>query len=170
MRRLVSLVIVTMAVAASAGIVVARNDGLTPEQQAVKAATARFHSVDQAVAAGYVAASPCESSPFGTMGIHYLNGPLVGDPTVDPLRPEVLLYLPDEAGKLRLVGVEYFKVDADQNTATDGDRPSVLGQPMEGPMAGHAPGMPIHYDRHFWLYASNPDGLFATWNRAISCP
>lgn len=170
MRRLVSLVIVAMAVATSAGIVAARSDALTPEQQAVKAATARFHSVDQAVAAGYVAASPCESSPSGTMGIHYLNGPLVGDPTVDPLRPEVLLYLPDEKGKLRLVGVEYFKVDQDQDTTTDSDRPTVLGQPMEGPMAGHAPGMPIHYDLHFWLYASNPGGLFATWNQSIRCP
>lgn len=169
MRRLVSLLIMAAAVATSAGIVVART-GLTPEQQAVKAATSRFHSVDQAVAAGYGAASPCESSPAGTMGIHYLNGPLVGDPTVDPLRPEVLLYLPDAKGKLRLVGVEYFKVDADQDKATDSDRPSVLGQPMEGPMDGHVEGMPIHYDLHVWFYASNPAGLFATWNRAINCP
>lgn len=39
------------------------------------------------------------------------------------LSSELLLYLPRENGKLKLVGVEYFKVDADQNLATDGDRP-----------------------------------------------
>lgn len=170
MRRYVPLLVLVALVLGGAGVALARGNGLTAEQQAVKAATARFHSVVQAEAAGYTASSPCESSPDGTMGIHYVNAALVRDPSVDPLRPEVLLYLPDGAGKLTLVGVEYFVVDADQDKATDNDRPSVLGHAFYGPMDGHAPGMPIHYDLHAWLFASNPSGTFASWNPAINCP
>lgn len=170
MRRLIPLIAVLAALLIMAGTATARSIDLSPELKAVKAATARFNSVDQAVAAGYAPASGCEASPLGTMGIHYVKGSLVGDPTVDPTKPEVLLYLPDQDGALKLVGVEYMVVDVDQNLATDGDRPSVFGEPFNGPMPGHSPTMPIHYDLHVWLYADNPDGVFATWNRAIHCP
>ena len=52
------------------------------------------------------------------------------------------------------------------------DRPPEIfdGQPFDGPMAGHNPEMPWHYDQHVWLYVDNPDGLFAMWNPAIECP
>ena len=170
MRRLLPLLAIVGVLIVGAGIVVARNSELSPELKAAKAATARFQSVDQAVAAGYAPASGCESSPDGTMGIHYANGALIGDPRVDPLKPEVLLYLPDKAGKLTLVGIEYMVVDGDQNLATDSDRPFVFGQPFNGPMPGHTATMPIHYDLHVWLYASNPSGTFAPWNPAIHCP
>lgn len=142
---------------------------LPPELQRVRAALAHYHSIEHAVRDGYIPTSPCEQSPAGAMGIHYLNPALV-DAVIDPLRPEVLLYLPDAHGNLKLVGVEYFTPDADQDVATDGDRPSVFGQPFDGPMPGHAPGMPIHYDLHVWLYEANPAGVFASWNPAISCP
>ena len=132
----------------------------------VKAATAQFHDVAAAQAAGYVPVSPCEELPGeGTMGVHYLNPALAGDGAVDPLRPEVLLYLPTEDG-LRLVGVEWFVAEQ----AAGGTRPTVLGQPFEGPMDGHAPGMPRHYDKHLWIWADNPAGAWAPWNPALSCP
>ena len=54
--------------------------------------------------------------------------------------------------------------------ATDDDRPSIFGRPFDGPMLGHAPGMPIHYDLHVWVAERNPEGLFAQWNPAIACP
>ncbi len=133
---------------------------------AVKAATASFHDVGQALAAGYVPVSPCESLPGeGAMGVHYLHPQLASDGVVDPLRPEVLLYLPTEDGP-RLVGVEWFVAEA----ATGGRRPHVLGEPFEGPMDGHAPGMPVHYDKHLWLWAHNPDGAWEQWNPALTCP
>jgi hypothetical protein len=136
----------------------------------VRAATAKYHSLAQAQADGYsVENEPCVVSPDGTMGIHAVNGPLIGDPAIDPLRPELLLYVPAPNGKLRLVGVEYFKVDADQNLATDGDRPSVFGVPFDGPMEGHAPGMPIHYDLHAWIWHHNPSGMFPPWNPKLGC-
>ena len=36
--------------------------------------------------------------------------------------------------------------------------------PFDGPMLGHEPGMPIHYDLHAWLWKQNPSGMFARWN------
>ena len=62
------------------------------------------------------------------------------------------------SGKLRLGAVEYFQADADQDLATDQDRPSLFDLPFDGPMLGHEPGMPIHYDLHVWLYKHNPGG------------
>ena len=44
------------------------------------------------------------------MGIHYVNGALVGDGEVDATKPEALIYEPWKGG-LRLVGVEFI-VDA----------------------------------------------------------
>ena len=106
---------------------------------------------------------------FGCHGVHYINPALFG-PGVDPLTPEILLYLPTADGTLKLIGVEYFAVDADQDLATDDDRPFLFGRGFDGPMEGHAPGMPRHYDLHVWVAESNPAGIFAQWNPAIDCP
>jgi hypothetical protein len=131
---------------------------------AVRAATAQFHDVDDGLAAGYIPVSDCEELPgVGAMGIHYLNPQLAADAVVDPLRPEVLLYLPTRNG-LQLVGVEYFV--AEPATPT---RPAVLGHQFDGPMAGHSPGMPWHYDLHLWIWKNNPDGIASAWNPALSC-
>lgn len=138
--------------------------------QEVKAATARYHSLRQAQSAGYSTADePCVASPDGTMGVHAINTELMADPAIDPLRPEIILYVPDKHGKFKIVGVEYWKADADGDLATDEDRPSVLGQPADGPMPGHTPTMPVHYDLHVWLWEENPSGFFAPFNPAISC-
>lgn len=142
------------------------------ELQAVKAATARYHSFAQAQADGYtIAGEPCVAAPgLGAMGIHAVNPALIADPAINPTQPEILLYLPKANGRLELIGVEYFKVDADQNLATDADRPSVFGQPFDGPMPGHTPTMPIHYDLHVWFWADNPAGMFAPFNPSLNCP
>ena len=161
------------------------------ELQAVKAATARYHSFEQAQAAGYtIAGEPCVAAPgLGAMGIHAVNPSLAADPAIDATQPEILLYLPKANGQLELIGVEYFKV-ALANTASGpapwfgvpGDpeappplgfftpTPSVFGQSFDGPMPGHNPSMPWHYDLHVWLWADNPSGLFAPFNPSLSCP
>jgi hypothetical protein len=160
-----SLIAVVAAVLAAA-TAAAPSDDL----QALEAATARYHSLEQAEKAGYtVAGEPCVSSPLGAMGVHAVNPALIADPAIDPLRPEMLLYAPNDRGKLQLVGVEYLKVDADGELATDDDRPSIFGQPFDGPMPGHSPGMPVHYDLHVWVWADNPSGLFAAFNPSLSC-
>jgi len=104
------------------------------------------------------------------MGYRYVNPALLMVPAVDARQPEILLYVPKANGKRELVGVEYFKVDEDQDLATDSDRSSLFGQPFDGSMLGHAPGMPVHYDLHVWLWRDNPNGLFEAWNPSVVCP
>ena len=79
------------------------------------------------------------------------------------------MYVPS-GDRLTLGAAEWFAVDGDQDPSTDGDRPSLLGIPFDGPMPGHEPGMPVHYDLHVWLFEHNPAGLTAPFNPAISCP
>ena len=59
--------------------------------------------------------------------------------------------------------------DADGSLITDGDRPAVLGQSFDGPMPGHSPVMPVHYDLHVWVYEANESGTFAQFNPSVSC-
>ena len=103
------------------------------------------------------------------MGIHAINPALLATDAVDIDRPEILLYVPKANGKLELVGVEYWKADADQNLGTNADRPSLFGRAFEGPMPGHNPVMPVHYDMHVWVAEENPSGVFALFNPALSC-
>jgi hypothetical protein len=163
--------------------------GLGPELAAVRAATARFHDVDAAIASGYLnpAGVPCDQTAAGAMGHHSANAALVGSQVLDPLHPEVLLYLPDPGGRFRLVAVEYVQFVLLRNPATNQvapwvsatpwptnyevvtPTPRLFGQTFNGPMPGHVPGMPWHWDLHVWIWANNPTGMFAQWNPAISC-
>jgi hypothetical protein len=137
----------------------------------VRAVARPYRDVAAAKAAGYVPAPPCAEDPkYGGMGIHYENPKLVADPALDPMRPEVLVYQFGRGGKLRLGAVEYFRPDDDHNLATAADRPFLFGMPFDGPMLGHTPGMPIHYDLHVWLFRPNPAGMFAAWNPTVHCP
>jgi hypothetical protein len=137
----------------------------------VRNATKQFRDVDAARAAGYKAAVACVEDPkYGGMGIHYANDKLVADGKLDPLQPEILVYQPRANGKLTLGAVEYFKPDADQDLDTNDDQPSLFGMPFDGPMLGHEPGMPKHYDLHVWLYKHNPAGVFAAYNPRVHCP
>jgi hypothetical protein len=131
-------------------------------------ATIRYMSPQRAIADGYAPTTECVASPAGGMGMHYVNGPLVGDPAEAVTKPEVLLYESTPRGP-RLIGVEYMKVDADQDLSTDDDRPSLYGVPFDGPMPGHSPGMPIHYDLHVWLWKHNPSGMFSQFNPRVRC-
>jgi hypothetical protein len=169
-RVILALTIVTIGALTAVGVALAGDGSLSPELQRVRAAVAKYHSFDQALAAGYtIEGEPCVEAPPGVMGIHAPNLPLLGDPALDPLRPEILLYVRGADGALKLVGVEYWKVDNDQNLATDDDRPSLFGQAFDGPMPGHSPSMPIHYDLHVWVAEGNPAGVFALFNPALSC-
>jgi hypothetical protein len=149
-----------------------RREPPSPNQllREARQATRGFGDVAAAEAAGYVVASECVEDPaLGGMGVHYLHPGLVADGVIDHRKPELLVYYPTPGGGLRLGALEYFQVDADQDLATDGDRPSAFGVPFDGPMPGHSPDMPIHYDLHVWLFKHNPDGLFAPWNPCVHC-
>jgi hypothetical protein len=170
--RLVTMLVLAVAVGTVTVAAALAGDGPLPtEWQDVRAAVAKYHSFKQAEEDGYLLppGEACVASPAGAMGYHVINPALLADPAIDPLRPEILLYVPKQNGKLELVGVEYWKADADQNLATAGDRPSLFGQPFDGPMPGHTPGMPIHYDVHVWVAEESPSGQFAPFNPALSC-
>ena len=159
----VALVALFVPAAAFAGPAVVREYQLGRQLAAVRAATAKYQSVDAAIADGYVPTEHCIDGPDGGMGFHYLNPALAGDLKNDPLKPELMIYAPSGDGKLKLVAVEYFQANAGQ------PRPTIMGQPFDGPMAGHEPGMPEHYDLHLWIWANNPSGVFAPWNTSVSC-
>ncbi len=164
--------------------------GLGAEMAAVRAATAKYHDVATAIAAGYAnpATGVCDQIAIGTMGVHSSNPALLGNQVLDPENPEVLLYLPTNGG-FRLVAVEYVQIvllrnrttgmvapwgaparwsDADYEVVTP--TPQLFEHVFEGPMPGHVPGMPWHWDLHAWVWANNPNGMFAQWNPSISCP
>jgi hypothetical protein len=135
--------------------------------KSVHTVTARFQSLHQAVRAGYVAFYVCTEQPgVGTMGQHYVNFDLVGNPAIDPLHPEALVYEPQANGKFRLVALEWVRVGPVTNPA-----PRVLGVPMLHVASGNRYGIEPDgfYERHYWLYKSNPLGRFADWNPRVSC-
>jgi hypothetical protein len=102
--------------------------------------------------------------PKGAMGIHFVNLTVQGPP--DPMKPNVLIYEPD-GGKLRLVAVEWLVP-----LAAAKERPSLFGQPFQGPMEGHEPLIPqgyYHYDLHAWLFKDNPLGMFSPTNPNVTC-
>lgn len=154
--RLASAVAAASVVAVAAGVLTAGAAAANPPQWPA--------------IGGYFLASPCVSSPAGGMGYHYENAALMADDRVEVFRPEILLFAPNaRTGNVELAGIEYWKRDADQNLSTDADRPSLFGRPFSGPMPGHSPVMPVHYDLHVWLFRPNPSGLFADWNPNVSC-
>ena len=136
--------------------------------KAVRVATARFHSPEQAMRAGYLASPECVAAgPLGAMGFHYENPALMADPAVDAAKPEILLYAPGADGELELVAVEYFQ--AVGGASDGGMAPSLFGHTFDGPMPGHHPGMGTHYDLHVWVWQDNPSGTFAQFNPDVSC-
>lgn len=139
------------------------NPGALTDLAAVRQATARYHDVNRALADGYVPFGSCVAVPgLGTMGIHFVNLGLASDLATSATSPEILLYVPTDDG-FRLVGAEYFVVYVGQPA------PELFGRAMDGPMDGHDPGMPPHYDLHAWTWQGNPAGMFAEFNPGLSC-
>ena len=150
---------------------------LSPDLQAAKAALAKYSDPIVAIRDGYLSTLACIDFPTGAMdgsieyppgamGVHFLNPANIG-PTLDPTKPQVLLYEP-VGNKLVLTGAEWFVP-----TQIAGDKaPSIFGQTLAGPMDGHEPIIPAslrHYDLHVWLWKDNPKGMFTSTNAAVKC-
>lgn len=137
------------------------------ELEAVRAALEKYQDPIAAVHDGYFSTVGCIEFAEGGMGVHFLNTALIG-PELDPMKPQVLLYEVVDGKTLKLAGAEWF-VPLATGIA---DRPSIFGQPFNGPMEGHHPLMPAglhHYDLHVWLFKDNPEGLFSPTNSKIKC-
>jgi hypothetical protein len=139
-----------------------------PLAQEVRRATERYQDVAAATAAGYAPFLGCVSSPQdGAMGIHYVNGQLVGDGKLDVARPEALMY--EQRGhRLELVGVEYIVI-ASAWDAGNKTPPTLMGQLFHYGTSPNRYGIPAYYALHVWAWKANPHGVFMDWNPQVSC-
>jgi len=135
----------------------------------VRNATRQYIDVNAATAANYQPAFGCVSGPdHGAMGVHYINGALVGDGEVDATKPEALIYEPSLDGGLRLVGVEFI-VDMVTWNAHHNGPPMLEGQAFQLVNAPNRYGIPAFYELHVWAWRDNPNGAFVDWNTKVSC-
>jgi hypothetical protein len=68
----------------------------------IRQETTKYHDVSKTLADGYLATEECFAVPgMGRMGFDYVNPALVGDSSVDPSKPEVILYAPKNNGELK---------------------------------------------------------------------
>jgi hypothetical protein len=140
----------------------------SPLVDEVRSAIQQFANVGAAVTAGYAPFLGCVSGPQeGAMGIHYVNGDLVGDGELDAQRPEALIYEPRN-GRLRLVGVEFI-VLAEQWDALHDTPPTIGGQVFQYNGSPNRYRIPAFYELHVWAVRENPNGAFADWNPRVSC-
>ncbi|HEV8402049.1 MAG TPA: hypothetical protein VGQ31_03355 [Candidatus Limnocylindrales bacterium] len=150
---------------------------------AARAATARFHDLDAAKAAGYAVrvadlnGITCIDNPgTGAMGVHYLDPNLVpelGDPSapaaVEAATPELLVFAPGSGDTERLVALEYLTIKASWDAQHAGP-PSLFGQTFNETPAGNRYGLPAFYSLHAWIWDPNPSDLFSPWNPRVTCP
>ena len=167
-----------------------------PDLATVRAATARFQDVKQAVAEGYVrdpmdmcdtAAMMGRAPSLGAMGVHYFRPDLLGikaPPTprvngngthTDFLKPSILIYEPQADGSLQLVAVENLVFRWAWREAGNAEPPSFHGVPYDlmqddpRTKVDEAHMFEPHYDRHVWIFRDNPSGVFAQFNPNVSC-
>ena len=173
----------TAAHGASASACVERSCGVRCQEalDVARRSTSAFLREARALAAGYESDPICVANPAaGGMGIHYPNHELMADLVVDPRFPEILLYEEKPGGQRVLVALEYFAPvlsngvpwmgSATQPPPTIDNPPPVLfGRVFDGPMPGHNPAMPWHYDLHVWAWRHNPAGTFAQFNPKVRC-
>lgn len=135
----------------------------------VRESTERFQDVEVAKAEGYALQFGCVSgSDSGAMGMHFVNGPLVGDGELDVTRPEIVIYEPLPNGKLKLIGADYL-VLADAWNAKHASPPELMGQLFHLFDAPNRFGLPSFYTLHVWAWKDNPTGAFVNWHANVSC-
>ncbi len=136
----------------------AKSETLGAQLKKVKKAAMRFHSFEQAKKAGYADPYPFNPSSYvPNMGFHYINVGLI-DGKFDMEKPEILLYVPNEQGKLKLVGVEYAIPQAISQTPPEGFIGDDDHWHLNPNVAGGS------WTLHAWVVMDNPDGVFAEFN------
>ena len=137
--------------------------------QVVKDSTERFKDVTVAEGEGYALQFGCVSGPdAGAMGLHFINGALVGSGVVDATRPQAVIYEQLPNGHLNLIGADYLVV-ADQWNAKHQSPPELMGQLFHLFDAPNRFGLPAFYTLHVWAWKDNPNGAFVNWHPNVSC-
>lgn len=138
--------------------------------QMVRQATRQFIDVNNAVAAGYGPFLGCVAGPdHGAMGVHYVNGNLLGATTVDASQPQAIIYEPQPDGSFRIVGVEYILDAATWLAANNNTSPVLEGQVFNYVAAPNRFNIPAFFELHVWAWRDNPQGTFVDWNSRVTC-
>lgn len=162
-RLAIGLIVASLALIAPSAAAASGQSGLA----GLRAATAAFHDLRVAEAAGYAPFYVCTDQPGeGAMGQHFVNGALLG--TLDPTKPQALVYEPTADG-YKLVAVEFVVIAADWDAA-HGAPPALFGQAFGRVDAPNRYGLPDFYELHVWLWKPNPSGMFFEWNPRVTCP
>ena len=155
----------------------------------VRRATAKYHDVNTAIADGFSifgGNDQCMEYPDGVSGITYANLDRVRQQGVVLEEPELLFYVPSGDGNLRLVAVSYYnrafyidtrgiipgtfvsRLDPLPPYFQEVSGPfEIMGQTADGPLI--APGVAWFYALRVWVWAPNPNGIFAQHNPRLNC-
>jgi len=148
----------------AAGPSLANAASLTPAERAaaatLRAASARYHNLNNAIADGFVFLHGCETRDEGAVGTVYVNPKRLFDNAIDPALPDALIYEPGANGQLTLVGVELALPYVQWQQA---DPPTFLGYSFQSEDEFQV------YGLHAWVWRDNPNGLFEEVNPRVSC-
>ena len=167
-----------------------------PTLAEVRAVTEKYQDVNVALKEGFIRdpSNMCETAPMmgrpaadGAMGVHYFRPDLLGitappNPRVDGngthtdfRTPAILIYEPQADGSMQLVAVENLVFQASWAAAGHDSPPTFQGVPYDNMKddpatpTDEAHNFAPHFDRHVWLYRENPNGVFTSFNPAVSC-
>ena len=173
-----------------------RVDECVDQLRLAREASAKYRDPLVALRDGFVPTECSDSTSegkdpaIGGMGEHWNRIDRMADDKLDPREPEQLLYLNTPQGR-RLMAVEWSVPALEGGLPHYGTEPPdpgrippppqmFGGRAFNGPMQGHnlvqawnfdthLTPQPWHYDLHVWLWEENPDGIFAQYNRRVSC-
>lgn len=129
------------------------NPALKRELARARAATARYHQLENALADGYVDIDVV----IPNMGHHYLNSGLL-DAVFEVERPELLVYAERPNGTLKLVAVEYA-------VPRDPVNPPPAPEGFTGDEDVWFPDTNFNlWTLHAWVWHGNPDGILSAFN------
>ncbi len=189
LRAFVLTVTAAAVMASQASAALACEDHQPAAVAAPRSSTAKYHSLEVAKKNGYsiladTAGITCIAEPeMGAMGVHYVKGDLVKDPSINANQPEALVYAPDSRGRLQLAALEYVVIQSDWLTehplppslgitspvAAMQTVPELFGQQFDFTDAPNRYGLPPFYSLHAWIWKDNPAGTFEMWNPDVHC-
>ncbi len=131
-----------------------KNNQLQVELSRVRAATAKYHNINKAIADGYADINLYVPN----MGWHYLNSAVL-DSTFDMEHPELLVYMNKPNGGYQLVAVEYavpLSMSAEAPEGFTGNE-DVWDVNSEFQL----------WTLHAWVWYNNPNGVFSEYNPRV---
>lgn len=142
----------------------------------VREATEHFTTVEAARAGGYELQFGCVTGDTtGAMGLHYVNGDLIKQASVDAkkgfvdvMHPQVVIFEPEANGRPHIIGADYIIFAADWNKYNKAP-PELMGQLFHLFDAPNRFELPAFYTLHVWAWKKNPNGAFVNWHPNVNC-